>query len=76
MDSAVHGMKSQWGIPHKRALFGSDGPDSTSSSSDVVEGHYLESPDDGYPVVIQSGLILNNVSRTEAWSQVERWKSR
>ena len=43
VDSAVHRMENQWGIPHKRALFGSDGPDSTWSSSDVVEGHYLES---------------------------------
>ena len=39
-DGAVHWRDNQWGIPHKRALFVSDGPDSTSSGSDVVEGHY------------------------------------
>ena len=43
-----------------------------SSSSDVVEGHYLEPPDDGYPVVTQSGLIQNNDSREEAWSPSRR----
>ena len=44
MNGAVHWRENpvHWrGIPHKRALFVSDGPDSTSSSSDVVEGHYL-----------------------------------
>ena len=55
-----------------RALFGSDGPDSMSSSSDVVEGHYLEPPDDGFPAVTQSGLIQNNDSREEAWSPSRR----
>ena len=73
MDSAVHRMKDQWGIPHKRALFGSDGPDSTSSSSDVVEGHYLKPPDDGYPVVTQSGLLHEVLARKHG-PQVEGWK--
>ena len=50
-DGAVHWREHQWGIPHKRALFESDGPESTSSSSDVVEGHYVGPSDDGYPVV-------------------------
>ena len=54
---AVHRRENQWGIPHKRALFVSDGPDSTSSSSEVVEGHFLGPSDDGYPVVSQPGLL-------------------
>ena len=33
------------GIPHKRALFVSDGPDGTSSSSDVVESRLLQEVD-------------------------------
>ena len=72
VDSTVHRMESQWGIPHKRALIGSDGPDSMSSSSDVVEGHHLEPPDDRYPVMTQSGLIQNNDSCEEAWSPSRR----
>ena len=72
MDNTVHRMESQWDIPHKHALFGSEGPDSMSSSSDIVEGHYLEPPDDRYPVVTQSGLIQNNDSREEAWSPSRR----
>ena len=59
MSSAVHRMESQWGIPHKHALFGS-------------EGHYLEPPDDGYPVVTQSGLLHENDSREEACSPSRR----
>ena len=42
----------------------------SSSSSDVVEGHYLEPPDDGYPVVTQSRLLHENDS-----PQVQGWKS-
>ena len=38
----------------------------------VVEGHYLEPPDDGYPVVTQSGLIQNKDSHEEAWSPSRR----
>ena len=59
-------------LPRKCALFGSDGPDSMSSSSDAVEGHYLEPPDDGYPVATQSGLPHENDSREEAWSPSRR----
>ena len=38
-----------------RALFVSDGPDSTTSGSDVLEGHYGGPPDDGYPGIAKSG---------------------
>ena len=54
-DGTVHRRDNQWGIPHKRILFVSDGPDSTSSGSDVVEGHYGGPPDDGYPRIANSG---------------------
>ena len=30
---------NQWDIPRKRALFISDGPDSTTSGNDIPEGH-------------------------------------
>ena len=46
---------NQWGIPRKRALFVSDGPDSTTSGSDVLEGHYERPPDDGYSDIANSG---------------------
>ena len=39
-DGAVLRRDNQWGIPQKRALFISDGPDSTTSGSDILEGHY------------------------------------
>ena len=64
-DGTVHLRDNQWGIPHKRALFASDGPDSTSSGNDVVEGHYGGPPDDGYPG------IANSVRPQEVHSQEE-----
>ena len=33
-----------------------------------MEGQYWGPPDDGYPVVAQSGLLHENDSREEAWS--------
>ena len=54
-DGTVHQRDNQWGIPRKRALFVSDGPDSTTSGSDVLEGHYGRPPDDGYPGIANSG---------------------
>ena len=39
-DGTVHRRDNQWGIPCKRALFVSNGPDSTTSGSGVLEGHY------------------------------------
>ena len=39
-DGAVLRRDNQWGIPQKRALFISDGSDSTTSGSDILEGHY------------------------------------
>ena len=43
-DGAVLRKDNQWGIPRKRALFISDGPDSTTSGSDILEGHYDRPP--------------------------------
>ena len=68
MDGVVHRRENRWGTPRKRTLFGSDGPDSMSSGSDGVEAQYLEPPDDGYPIVAQSGLSYENDSLEEAWS--------
>ena len=56
------------GIPRKRALFGSDGPDSMSSGSDVTEAQ-LRWPSDGeYPTVAQSGRPHIDESLEEARS--------
>ena len=51
-----------------RALFGSDGPDSMSSGSDVTEAQHWGPPDGEYPVVGQSGLSFGNDFLEEAWS--------
>ena len=68
VDGEVHRTENRWGTPRKCALFGSDGPDSMSSGSDVVEAQDWGPPDDGYPVVAQSGLLYENDSLEEAWS--------
>ena len=36
---------NQWGIPRKRELFVSDGPDSTTSGSDILGDHYDRPPE-------------------------------
>ena len=43
------------GTPRKRALFGTEGQNSVSSRSDVVEAQLGWPPDDEYPAVAQSG---------------------
>ena len=47
-DGTVLRRDNQWGIPRKCALFVSDGPDSTTSGSDILEGHYDRPPEKGY----------------------------
>ena len=37
-ETVIH-RDSRWDIPRKRALFTSDGPDSTTSGSDIPESH-------------------------------------
>ena len=71
-DGAVHWRENQWGIPHKRALFVSDGPDSTLSGSEVVEGHFVEPSDDGYPGVAQSGRLQEGDSQEEIYSPIRQ----
>ena len=39
---------SRWDIPRKLALFTSDGPDSTTSDSDIQEGHAHRPPEVEY----------------------------
>ena len=38
-EETVAHRDSRWDIPRKRALFTSDEPDSTTSGSDILEGH-------------------------------------
>ena len=54
-DGAVLRKDNQWGIPRKRALFISDRPDSTTSGSDILEGHYYRPPEEGYSDVHSTG---------------------
>ena len=68
VDEVVHQRENRWGTPRKRALFDSDVPDSMTSGSDIVEAQYWGPPDDGYPIVAQSGLLYENDSLKEAWS--------
>ena len=54
-DGTVLRRVNQWGIPWKRALFVSDGPDSTTSGSDILEGHYDRPPEEEYSDIPNSG---------------------
>ena len=54
-DGKVLRRDNQWGIPRNRALFVSDGPDSTTSGSDILEGHYDRPPEEGYSDVHSTG---------------------
>ena len=54
-DGTVLRRDNQWGIPRKRALFISDGPDSTTSGSDILEGHYDRPPEEEYSDIPKSG---------------------
>ena len=46
-ETGVH-RDSRWDSPRKRALFTSDGPDSTTSGSDIPEGHADRPPEIEY----------------------------
>ena len=54
-DGAVLQRDNQWGIPRKRALFVSDGPDSTTPGSDILEGHCDWHPEEEYSDIPKSG---------------------
>ena len=45
----------QWGITRKRALFVSDGPDSKTSGSDILEDHHDRPPEEEYSDIPNSG---------------------
>ena len=47
-DETVIRRDSQWDIPRKRALFTSDGPDNTTSGSDIPESHSDRPPEVEY----------------------------
>ena len=44
-DETVLRRDNQWDIPRKHALFISDGPDNTTSGSDIAEGHSDRPPE-------------------------------
>ena len=46
-ETVIH-RDSRWDIPRKRVLFTSDGPDSTTSGSDIPEGHTDRPPEVEY----------------------------
>ena len=54
-DGTVLRRDNQWDIPQKRALFISDGPDSTTSGSDIPDGHYDRPPEVEYSDILISG---------------------
>ena len=65
-------MEHRWDTPRKRALFGSDGTDSMTSGSDIVEAQDYGLQRDGYPMVAQSGLFIENDSPEAAWSPSQK----
>ena len=71
-DEVVRQKENRWDTPRKRALFGSDGPDNMTSGGDVVEAQDYGPPGDGYPMVAQSGLFIENYSPKPAWSPSQK----
>ena len=53
-DGTVLRRDNQWDIPRKRALFTSDGPDSTTSGNDIPEGHSDRTPEVEYSDILIS----------------------
>ena len=53
-ETVVH-RDSRWDIPWKRALFTSNGPDSTTSGSDIPEGYADRPPGEEYSDIPTSG---------------------
>ena len=71
-DGTVQRRDNQWGIPRKRTLFVSDGPDSTTSGSVVLEGHYGRPPEDGYSDIANSGRPQEVHSQEELCSPIRQ----
>ena len=71
-DDVVRQTENLWDTPRKRALFVLDGLDSMTSGSDVVEVQDYGPPGDGYPMVTQSGLFIENDSPEAAWSPSQK----
>ena len=67
-EEVVCQTEHRWDTPRKRALFGSDELDSTTSGSDVVETQDFGLPRDGYAMGAQSGLFIENDSPETARS--------
>ena len=62
-DGTVLRSDNQWDIPRKRALFISDGPDSTTSGSDILEGHSDRPPEVEYSDILISGRPQDDSGR-------------
>ena len=71
-EDVVHQTEDRWDTPCKRTLFGLNGLDSMTSGSDVVEVQDYGPPGDGYPMVTQSGLFIENDSPEAAWSPSQK----
>ena len=54
-DGTVLRRDNQRDIPRKRALFTSDGPDSTTPGIDIPEGHSDRPPEVEYSDILRSG---------------------
>ena len=71
-EDVVRQTEDRWDTPSKRALFGSNGLDIMTSGSDVVEVQDYGPPGDGYPMVTQSGLFIENDSPEAALSPSQK----
>ena len=66
-ETVVHG-DSRWDVPRKRALFTSDKPESTTSGSDIPEGHTDRPPE----VECTEGLCSPNWELEMAMIQLQK----
>ena len=67
-EAPVSEERIPWDAPHKRILFGSDGPDSTSSGSGIQEARSGWPRDSVYPDSTQYGQLAGERDREEARS--------
>ena len=73
-DGTVLCRDNQWDIPRKRALFISDGPDSTTSGSDIPEGHSDRPPEVEYSDILISGRPQDESGTKGLCSPSRHWK--
>ena len=73
-DETVLRRDNQWDIPQKRALFISDGLDSTTSGSDIPEGHSDRPPEVEYSDILLSGRPQDDSGTEELCSPSRQLK--